>query len=245
MIELKDGERLDELHINNYSIIQHQDKFCFGIDAVLLSDFAKAKHGDLVMDIGTGTGIIPILMSAKTKAQKIFAIDVQVESIEMSARSVEFNGLSDKIILEHVDVNDIFSKFKKSSFDVVTSNPPYMNEGGGLLNEHTPKAIARHEILCTLDDIVKASSELLRSKGRFYMVHRPNRLCDIICTLRKYKLEPKIIRFVQPYEGAEPNIVLIESIKDGGAFLKYLPNLIVYNNDRTYTNEIDQIYNKL
>lgn len=242
---LKDGERLDELHINDYKIIQHPEKFCFGIDAVLLSDFAKAKSGDLVLDIGTGTAIIPILMSAKTKANEFHGIDVQYESIEMSRRSIEFNDLNDKIFLHHIDVKELSDKFQKSSFDVVTSNPPYMNEGGGILNEHTPKAIARHEILCTLEDVVKSASGLLKSKGRFYMVHRPNRLCDIICTLRKYKLEPKTIRFVQPYDGAEPNIILIESIKDGGAFLKYMQNLIVYNEDRSYTREIDLIYGRL
>ena len=239
---LKENERIDELHRNNYVIIQDPKKFCFGIDAVLLSDFAKAKDGDIVFDIGTGTGIIPILMSAKTNAKKYFAIDIQKESVDMAKRSVEINNLSNKIEIFHLDVKNVFEKFEKNSVNVVTSNPPYMNIGGGIINEYDAKAIARHEIYCNLDDIVKTASMLLKSKGKFYMVHRPNRLCDIICTLRKYKLEPKTIRFVQPYEDREPNMLLIESIKNGGSLLKVLPNLIIYNENRQYTDEINKIY---
>ena len=239
---LKENERIDDLHRNNYVIIQDPKKFCFGIDAVLLSDFAKAKDGDIVFDIGTGTGIIPILMSAKTNAKKYFAIDIQKESVDMARRSVELNNLSNKIEIFHLDVKNVFDKFEKNSINVVTSNPPYMNIGGGVINEYDAKAIARHEIHCNLDDSVKTTSILLKPKGKFYMVHRPNRLCDIICTLRKYKLEPKIIRFVQPYEDREPNMILIESIKNGGSLLKILPNLIIYNKNRQYTDEINKIY---
>ena len=239
---LKENERIDELHRNNYVIIQDPKKFCFGIDAVLLSDFAKAKDGDIVFDIGTGTGIIPILMSAKTNAKKYFAIDIKKESVDMAKRSVEINNLSNKIEIFHLDVKNVFEKFEKNSVNVVTSNPPYMNIGGGIINEYDAKAIARHEIYCNLDDIVKTASMLLKPKGKFYMVHRPNRLCDIICTLRKYKLEPKTIRFVQPYEDREPNMLLIESIKNGGSLLKVLPNLIIYNENRQYTDEINKIY---
>ncbi len=239
---LKENERIDDLHRNNYVIIQDKKRFCFGIDAVLLSDFAKAKKNDVVFDIGTGTGIIPILMCAKTKAKKFFAIDIQEESVDMAKRSVGLNKLEDKIEILHLDIKNVFDKFKKNTIDVVTSNPPYMNMGGGLINEYDAKAIARHEIFCNLDDIVKATSLLLKPNGKFYMVHRPNRLCDIICTLRKYKLEPKTIRFVQPYEDKEPNMVLIESVKNGKAFLKILPNLIVYNKDNQYTEEINKIY---
>lgn len=242
MIILKENERIDELHRNNYVIIQNPKKFCFGIDAVLLSDFAKAKKGDLVFDIGTGTGIVPILMEAKTDSEKFFAIDIQEDSVDMAKRSVYLNNLSNKIEIFHLDVKDISEKFKKNKFDVVTCNPPYMNMGGGLLNELNSKSIARHEIFCSLDDIIKATNYLLKSKGRFYMIHRPNRLCDIICTLRKYKLEPKIIRFVQSYYKKEPNMVLIESIKDGGSMLKILPNLIVYDENKKYTKEINKIY---
>lgn len=239
-----DELRIDELHINDYVIIQDPNKFCFGIDAVLLSDFAKASKSDIVFDIGTGTGIIPILMEAKTDAQKFFAIDIQKESVEIARKSVLLNNLEEKIEISHLDVKETFTQFKRGSIDVVTSNPPYMNQGGGLINEFDSMAIARHEIFCNLDDIVKTASDLLRYKGKFYMVHRPNRLCDIICTLRKHRLEPKTIRFIQPYENKEPNIVLIESVKDGGAFLKILPNLVVYNNDRSYSDEINKIYGR-
>lgn len=239
---LKVNERIDDLHRNGYTIIQDPKKFCFGIDAVLLSDFAKAKKDEIVFDIGTGTGIIPILMSAKTSAKKYFAIDIQQESVDMARRSIKLNKLTDKIEVFHLDIKKVFEKFEKNSINVVTSNPPYMNMGGGLINEYDAKAIARHEIFCNLDDIVKATSLLLKPNGRFYMVHRPNRLCDIICTLRNYKLEPKTIRFVQPYENKEPNMVLIESIKNGKAFIKILPNLIVYNKDKQYTDEINRIY---
>ncbi len=239
---LKVNERIDDLHRNGYTIIQDPKKFCFGIDAVLLSDFAKAKKDEIVFDIGTGTGIIPILMSAKTSAKKYFAIDIQQESVDMARRSIKLNKLTDKIEVFHLDIKKVFEKFEKNSINVVTSNPPYMNMGGGLISEYDAKAIARHEIFCNLDDIVKATSLLLKPNGRFYMVHRPNRLCDIICTLRNYKLEPKTIRFVQPYENKEPNMVLIESVKNGKAFMKILPNLIVYNKNKQYTDEINRIY---
>ncbi len=242
MYNLKENERIDDLHRNNYVIIQNIKKFCFGIDAVLLSDFSKAKRGDTVFDIGTGTGIIPILMSAKTPAKKYFAIDIQKESVDMARRSVALNNLTEKIDIFHIDVKNVFEKFHKNSIDVVTSNPPYMNIGGGIINKYDSKAIARHEIFCNLDDVTKAASLLLKQNGKFYMVHRPSRLCDIIYTLRTYNLEPKTIRFVQPYKNKEPNMVLIESIKNAKAFLKVLPNLVVYNEDNKYTDEINKIY---
>lgn len=239
---LKENERIDDLHRNGYVIIQDAKRFCFGMDAVLLSSFATAKKGDKVFDIGTGTGIIPILMSAKTEADNFFAIDIQEESVDMARRSIILNKLEDKIKVEHLDIKNVFEKFKKGSFDVVTSNPPYMNMGAGLINDFSPKAIARHEILCSLDDILEGASGLLKPSGKFYMIHRPNRLADIIEGLRKYKLEPKTIRFVQPYEGKEPNMVLIEAIKNGGAFLKVLPVLNVYDENRKYTKEIYDIH---
>ncbi|MDE6357482.1 MAG: tRNA1(Val) (adenine(37)-N6)-methyltransferase [Eubacteriales bacterium] len=235
---LKENERIDELHRNGYVIIQDTKRFCFGMDAVLLSSFANAQKGDKVFDIGTGTGIIPILMEAKTKASEFFAIDIQEESVDMAKRSISLNKLEHKIKVYHLDIKNVFDKFEKNTFNVVTSNPPYMNMGGGILNDFSPKAIARHEILCNLDDILKGASGLLKPKGKFFMVHRPNRLADIIEGLRKYKLEPKTIRFVQPYENKEPNMVLIEAVKNGGAMLKVLPTLIVYNENREYTKEI-------
>lgn len=241
---LKDGERLDDLHRNGYKIIQSKDGFCFGMDGVLLSHFADTKENDTVFDIGTGTGVIPILMSAKKNAKKYFAIDIQKNSVDMAKRSVHLNSLEDKIHVMHLDVKDIQKTFEKSSIDVVTSNPPYMNAGKGIVNKHSEKMIARHEIYCSLEDIIENAHFLLKPKGKFYMVHRPNRLVDIICMLRKYKLEPKAIRLVEPYKNKEPNIVLIESVKDGNPFLKALPTLTIYGEDKKYTKEIYDIYNK-
>lgn len=239
---LKENERIDELHRNNYVIIQNKDKFCFGIDAVLLSSFANAKKGDKVFDIGTGTGIIPILMSAKTNATDFSAIDIQEESVDMARRSILLNNLQNKITVEHLDVKNIFSKFEKNTFDVVTSNPPYITGGSGILNDFSAKAIARHEILCNLDDILKGASSLLKPKGKFYMIHRPNRLADIMEGLRKYSLEPKVIRFIQPYKDKEPNMVLIEAIKNAGILLKVMPTLVIYDENKNYTKELYDIY---
>lgn len=242
MENLKQDERIDLLHRNDYVIIQNYKKFCFGIDAVLLSDFAKAKKNETVLDIGTGTGIIPILMEAKTNAKKFFAIDIQEESVDMAKRSVALNKLEEKIEIFHLDINNVFDKFSKNSIDVITSNPPYMNKGSGIINEYDAKAIARHEVFCTLEDIVKNTAMLLKPNGRFYMVHRPSRIADIIYELKKYKLEPKTIRFVQPFAHKEPNMVLIESVKNGGSSVKVLPNLIVYESQNKYTKEIEKIY---
>ena len=239
---LKENERIDELHRNNYVIIQNKDKFCFGIDAVLLSSFANAKKGDKVFDIGTGTGIIPILMSAKTNATDFSAIDIQEESVDMARRSVLLNNLQNKITVEHLDVKNIFSKFEKNTFDVVTSNPPYITGGSGILNDFSSKAIARHEILCNLYDILKGASGLLKPKGKFYMIHRPNRLADIMEGLRKYSLEPKVIRFIQPYKDKEPNMVLIEAVKNAGILLKVMPTLVIYDENKNYTKELYDIY---
>lgn len=239
---LKENERIDELHRNNYVIIQNKDKFCFGIDAVLLSSFANAKKGDKVFDIGTGTGIIPILMSAKTNATDFSAIDIQEESVDMARRSILLNNLQNKITVEHLDVKNIFSKFEKNTFDVVTSNPPYITGGSGILNDFSAKAIARHEILCNLDDILKGASSLLKPKGKFYMIHRPNRLADIMEGLRKYSLEPKVIRFIQPYKDKEPNMVLIEAVKNAGILLKVMPTLVIYDENKNYTKELYDIY---
>ncbi|MCI1959259.1 MAG: tRNA1(Val) (adenine(37)-N6)-methyltransferase [Clostridia bacterium] len=241
-VEIKDFERVDDLHRNGYMLIQDPKRFCFGVDAVLLSDFAKAQKGEKVLDLGTGTGVIPILMEAKSKAEHFFALEIQEESAEMARRSVEMNGLSEKIDIITGDIKNADSIFPLSSFDVITTNPPYMENGGGLKNGFTPKAIARHEVLCSLDDIARVSSRLLKFGGRFYMVHRPYRIADIMCVLRKYKLEPKVMRLVHPYADREPNMVLIEAVRSGKPMLKVLPPLIIYKDDKTYTDEIIKIY---
>ncbi len=241
-VEIKDYERVDDLHRNGYRLIQDPKRFCFGVDAVLLSGFAAAKKGDKVLDLGTGTGIIPILMSAKTQAAHFSALEIQPESAEMARRSVLLNDLQDKIDIVEGDIKKAAEIFKPSYFDVITTNPPYMNFEGGLKNSFDPKTIARHEVLCSLDDIALAAQKLLKFGGHFYMVHRPHRLTDIMCTLRAHKIEPKKIRFVQPYANREPNMVLIEGVRSGKPMVKVMPTLVIYKDDGTYTDEIIDIY---
>ena len=243
-VEIKEFERVDDLHRNGYMLIQDPKRFCFGVDAVLLSGFAKAAKGDKVLDLGTGTGVIPILMEAKTNAAHFTGLEIQEESAQMAQRSVALNGLEDKIDIVCGDIKEADRLFKAASFDVITTNPPYMNTGGGIQNDFSPKAIARHEVLCTLDDIARVSSRLLKFGGKLYMVHRPHRITDILCTLRQYKLEPKVIRFVHSYQGKEPVMVLVEAARSGKPMTKVLPPLIVYNEDGSYTDEIIEIYYK-
>ncbi len=241
-VEIKDYERVDDLHRNGYLLIQDPKRFCFGVDAVLLSGFAAAKKGDNVLDLGTGTGVIPILMSAKTKAAHFSALEIQPESAEMARRSVLLNDLQDKIDIVEGDIKKAAEIFKPSYFDVITTNPPYMNFEGGIKNSFDPKTIARHEVLCSLDDIASAAQKLLKFGGHFYMVHRPHRLTDIMCTLREHKIEPKKIRFVQPYASREPNMVLVEGVRSGKPMVKVMPTLVIYKDDGTYTDEIIDIY---
>ena len=243
-VEIKEFERVDDLHRNGYMLIQDPKRFCFGVDAVLLSGFAKAAKGDRVLDLGTGTGVIPILMEAKTNAAHFTGLEIQEESAQMAQRSVALNGLEDKIDIVCGDIKEADKIFKAASFDVITTNPPYMNTGGGIQIDFSPKAIARHEVLCTLDDIARVSSRLLKFGGKLYMVHRPHRITDILCTLRQYKLEPKVIRFVHSYQGKEPVMVLVEAARSGKPMTKVLPPLIVYNEDGSYTDEIIEIYYK-
>lgn len=240
--ELKPGERIDELQRNQYRIIQNKDKFCFGMDAVLLSGFAKAGAGETVLDLGTGTGIIPILMEAKTAAAHFTALEIQEESADMARRSVAMNGLSEKITVVTGDIKEATTLFGKAVFDVVTSNPPYMNHNHGLTNPELPKAIARHEILCTLDDVVREAAGVLKPNGRFYMVHRPFRLAELFEVLKKYKLEPKAMRLVYPFVNQEPNMVLLECLKGGKPMIKIGPPLIVYREQGVYTDEIYEVY---
>lgn len=241
-VTLKEKERLDDLGRNGYRIIQNRDKFCFGIDAVLLSDFARVKKGEKVLDIGTGTGIIPILMEARYPMGTYTGLDIQEESIEMASRSVALNGLSHKINMVTGDIKEAVSIFGAASFQVITTNPPYMTGSHGLVNDNEPKAIARHEICCTLEDILSNSARLLQEHGRFYMVHRPFRLAEILSECVKYKLEPKRLRFVHSYVDKEPTMVLIEALKGGNSRVKVEPPLIVYKDVNVYTDEIREIY---
>lgn len=241
-IELKVGERLDDLHRNQYKIIQNPSKFCFGMDAVLLSGYAQVKKEECVLDLGTGTGIIPILLEAKTEGKHFTGLEIQKESVDMAKRSVCMNRLEEKISIVHGDIKEASNLFGKSTFDVVTTNPPYMNDNHGIINPEMPKAIARHEILCTLEDVIQEAASVLKTGGRFYMVHRPFRLIEIVTILTKYKLEPKRMRFVHPSLEKEPNMVLIEAIKGAKSMVKIEKPLIVYESPNKYTKEIYDIY---
>ena len=241
-IELRDGERIDDLQRNGYKIIQNKKKFCFGMDAVLLSGFASVRDGETVLDIGTGTGIIPILLEAKTGGRHFTGLEIQEESAEMATRSVKLNGLEDKIDIVTGDIKNAGELFGPASFDVITTNPPYMIGSHGLKGDNIEKTIARHEICCTLEDIVREGSRLLKNKGRFYMVHRPFRMVEIFGTLTKYRLEPKRIKLVYPFIDKEPNMILIEALKDGNSRVTVEKPLIVYKEQGIYTDEIYSIY---
>lgn len=239
---VRDDERVDDLQINGYKIIQHPDKFCFGMDAVLLSSFAKVKEGERALDLGTGTGILPILLEAKTDGEHFTGLEIQTESAEMANRSVLLNGLSDKIDIIEGDIKEAAQIFGKGTMNVVTSNPPYMTNHHGLKNPNDAKAIARHELLCSLEDVISQTSAVLKQMGRCYFVHRPFRLVEIITLMRQYKLEPKRMRLVYPFVNKEPNMVLIEGVKGGGPQLTVESPLIVYDAPGQYTDEIYEIY---
>ena len=241
-IELKEQERLDELHRNGYRIIQNPSRFCFGMDAVLLSGYAMVKEGETALDLGTGNGIIPILLEAKTKGKHFTGLEIQEESADMARRSVALNGLDEKIKIITGDIKEAGEMFEAASFDVITSNPPYMIGQHGLVNPDSPKAIARHELLCTLEDVIRVSARLLCTGGRFYLVHRPFRLAEIMTILVKYRLEPKRMRLVYPFVDKEPNMVLIEALRGGNSRIRVEKPLIVYKEPGVYTDEIYDIY---
>ena len=239
---LKEGERIDELQRNGYGIIQDPARFCFGMDAVLLSGFATAKKGERVLDLGTGTGIIPILMEAKTCGESFAGLEIQEESADMARRSVSYNHLEEKVKIVTGDIKDASKLFGASSFHVITTNPPYMIGTHGENSPSQAKAIARHEVLCTLDDVLRESAKLLMPGGRFYMVHRPFRLAEILSKMVEYKIEPKRMRLVYPYIDKEPNMVLIEGLRGGKSRMTVEKPLIVYKEQGVYTDEIYEIY---
>lgn len=241
-IELKSDERLDDLQRNGYQIIQKTNGFCFGMDAVLLSGFAVVKPGEKTVDLGTGTGIIPILLEAKYEGEHYTGLEIQDEMAEMAARSVALNHLEEKVSIVKGDIKEASRLFGAASFDVVTSNPPYMNDAHGLKNPDLPKAIARHEVLCTLDDVAREAAKLLRPGGRFYLVHRPHRLIEIVTALTKYKLEPKRMKMVHPFVDKEANMVLIEAVRGGKSMIKVEAPIVVYETAGVYTREIYDIY---
>lgn len=240
--ELRENERIDDLQRNGYRIIQNPEKFCFGMDAVLLSGFVRVKKGAQVLDLGTGTGIIPILLEAKTEAAHLTALEIQEESADMARRSVQLNGLGAKIDVVTGDIKEADKLFKAASFDVVTCNPPYMIGQHGLTNPDEPKAIARHEILCTLEDVVRNAAKLLKTGGGFFMVHRPFRLAEIITVMTRYKLEPKRMQLVYPYVDKEPNMVLIEGCRGGRPRMTVEKPLIIFKAPNVYMDEICDLY---
>lgn len=242
IINLKEQERLDDLQRNGYQIIQNKEAFCFGMDAVLLSGFAAVKPGGSVLDMGTGTGIIPLLLAGKTQAGFITGLEIQEDMADMAARSVAFNHLEDRIKIINGDIKEASQIFGPASFDVVTSNPPYMNDNHGIKNKELPKAIARHEVLCTLEDVVREAAYVIKPGGKFFMVHRPHRLIEIISALTAYKLEPKRMKMVHPFIGNEANMVLIEAVKGGKSMIKVEAPVIVYKEQGIYTDEIYEIY---
>ena len=235
---MKPGERLDDLQIKGYEIIQHPGRFCFGMDAVLLSAFARVKAGECVLDLGTGTGILPILLAAKTAGQKFTGLEIQPESADMARRSVLHNQLEEKVEIVEGDIKEASGIFGRSTYEVITTNPPYMIGGHGLANPEDAKAIARHEVLCTLDDILRESKAILKPNGRFYMVHRPFRLAEILTKMCEVGLEPKRMRLVHPYVDKEPNMVLIEGMRGAKPRMTVEPPLVVYNKDGSYTDEV-------
>ena len=243
-IELREGERLDDLGRNGYQIIQHPKKFCFGMDAVLLSAFARVEDGEKVLDLGTGTGILPILLEAKTKASHLTGLELQPESADMARRSVAFNDLTEKIDIVEGDMTRASEIFGAASFDVVTSNPPYMIGGHGLTNSGDAKMIARHEICMTLEDLVRETAKVLRPQGRCYYVHRPFRLVELLSYMSAYKVEPKRMRLVYPFADKEPNMVLVEGVRGGNPRLAVEKPLIVYEAENIYTQEVKDLYYK-
>ena len=244
-MNLKENERIDDLEFKGLKIIQNKSGFCFGIDSVLLSDFAKnIRNNAKVIDLGTGTGIINLLLSGKTKALEFVGVEIQEEVAEMAARSVELNNLEGKIKILNENILNLKEVYKPKSFDAVVTNPPYKKINTGLTNEDNKKLISRHEITASLKDFIQISAYLLKDYGEFYMVHRPDRLVDIFQLMREEKIEPKLIKFVYPKANKKTNLVLIKGVKNGKPFLEYDNNLIVYNEDGSYTDEILRIYNK-
>lgn len=238
-------ERIDDLEINNLKLIQNPNYFCFGIDAVLLSDFCKSlKDNSNILEIGTGNGIIPILLSAKTNLNKINSIEIQKDLYNLAKRNVELNNLNSLINLINDDFNNIEKYFEENSLDAIVTNPPYKKRGTGVVNENKHIEISKHETTCSLEDMIKKSKKILKPLGKFLMVHRPDRLVDIIYLMRKYSIEPKRIRFIHSYVDKSPVLVLIEGIKNSKPFLTIENPLYIYNKDGSYTNEIYKIYGK-
>ena len=241
-VQIGADERIDDLQRNGYQLIQNPKLFCFGMDAVLLSTFAAAAPGQRVLDMGTGNGVIPILMEAKNLGAHFTGLEIQDKSFDLARRNVQLNNLESHVDMVQGDIKEASKIFGEASFNVITTNPPYMNENHGIVNPESAKAIARHELLCSLEDIVREASRCLKVKGHFFMVHRPQRLIPIINTMTKYHLEPKRMQMVHPYADKDANMVLIEAVKCGRSQLQTEPPLIVYNKDGSYTEQLLKMY---
>lgn len=242
-MEIKKDERIDDLGIENLKIIQNKKWFCFGIDSVLLANFAKnIKKDSYVLDLGTGSGIMSTLLCGKTELKKVVGIEIQKDVCDMAKRSIELNKINEKFEIICDSILNLNKYFEKQTFDVVITNPPYKKENTGIINPDEPKMIARHEITANLEDFIHVAKDMLKDKGEFYMVHRPERLVDIFDLMRKYKIEPKEIRFIFSKKDEEPKIVMIKGVKNAKSFLKVYPNLYIYDEKGNYTHEVKEIY---
>lgn len=244
-IKLNKNEKIEDLQFKNLKIIQNKKGFCFGIDSILLSDFAKEiKPNTKVLDLGTGTGIIATLLCKKTELKEIIGVEIQKEVYEMAQKSIQLNQLENKFKIINEDILNLNKIFEKNIFDAIVTNPPYKKKDTGIKNEEEKKIISRHETTANLEDFIKISKDLLKDKGEFYMVHRTDRLVDILSIMRAYKIEPKIMRFVYSNKNSEPKLVLIKGVKNAKPFLKVEKNLYIYNEEGKYTEEILKIYHK-
>lgn len=243
-IELLSDEAIDDLQLDNLYLIQKKQGFRFGIDAVLLSNFANVKNKHKVIDLCTGTGIVPFLIYGKYKPKEVIGIEIQEDMVEMAIRSSKYNEVENVVSFKSADLKDLKYLSSLGTFDVLTVNPPYKLNNSGIVNLDDKLAIARHEIMCSLEDVIVASRKLLKDNGRMFIVHRPERLIDIFELMRKYKIEPKRVQMVQPNINKAPNIVLVEGQRDGGAYLKWEKPIYVYNEDGTYSEEINKIYGR-
>ncbi|HHY22732.1 MAG TPA: tRNA1(Val) (adenine(37)-N6)-methyltransferase [Clostridiaceae bacterium] len=244
LIHLNENETVDDLQYKGLTLIQKKDGFRFGIDAVLLANFADVKKGDIVLDIGTGTGIISILLAGKTEAKTIYGLEIQKEVAEMAGRSVILNNLQDRVKIVHGNIKNGLDYFRPSSFNVVITNPPYIPYGRGLVNYSDSKAISRHEISCNLENIISTGSKLLVPGGQLAMIHRPERLVDVLFLMRTYSIEPKYIRFVHPSSHKKANLFLIKGTRGGNPELKMMDPLYIYDSQGKYSEEINKIYNR-
>ncbi|APQ97222.1 tRNA1(Val) (adenine(37)-N6)-methyltransferase [Clostridium botulinum] len=239
---IKEDETLDNLQLKGIHVIQKKQAFRFGIDAVLLANFPTIKNGAKVVDLCSGTGIIPFILAGKTNASNIIGIEIQKEIADMANRSIKYNNLQEKVKFIEGDLKNFKLLKDIEKVDVVTVNPPYKTQGTGIININDKNAISRHEICCTLDDVVKAAKVLLKDKGKLYMIHRPDRIVDIMNVMRKYYIEPKLIRTIHPAVDKAPSMILIEGQKNGGKFLKWDRPLYIYDENNKYTNEVKRIY---